>query len=787
MAALPMVLMQLIAVLPAPAAGGQGGKQAAYTDLGYCWYCGPTCYTTCPWSSFFPKFLALPPHEVNISRDANTSDAHHVSQPPMVQGGPRGELLVQAERVLLHSVDGHSWDVLTPYPGGGPAGVGWLRDGTLLTASFSTAFHITLYRGTPEGARGYSWTGPTKLITNSSIGDFAGGDNSLRFIEDDEGTIFYITRNFDRAPPDETLTYPVVYVSTDRGRTFAPRGQLIEWGSESDILPLGAGNLLAVTRYQTRNCSDSPTFHSSSIGRATGPHYQGTAVLRSSDNGVSWKTDGLVTGFAQQTASIVRVDAETIAIIFSHKDIANGTAYGQRAIFSYDSGNTYSNVILELHHGGMYAASAVLSDGVIVTSFGNTDGQLESLRWRPPPKEAVQAYGSFAPIQIQIPRPAPPPPGYPAPLPQRPLPPVPIKRHATSPNWGYGPPCQAGPSGEYSCMWATYQPIIRPWPPMVQHNHTVRGFIEPPLVAARKLLLSQSGSVIYSSADDGQSFKALCAMPTDTAAGVGGFANGLGLLSDGTLLAARYYTQRIAGSNLTRLATYVYNSKLPSSTGGNCKWSTGFELAPRGSSLNSVGAGLGIRFTEEPVSLSSSGSARGVLIAVRSELTHTVAGVALPKSEQVGAAVIYRSTNSGRTFVAHGSLSDWTSEADLIFPNSTASGRGNALPVVLAAARYQGPTHFASVRYDTGVLTNATAVSYKSTAVFKSTDGGATFGPPGLVTGEGQQSASFVQLSDGALVLAFGHKDAGEGQKFIVSYDGGMFPLPTASLDSIPV
>ena len=69
---------------------------------------------------------------------------------------------------------------------------------------------------------------------------------------------------------------------------------------------------------------------------------------------MTWTTDGLVTGFAQQTASIVRVDAETIAIVFSHKDISNGTKYGQRAIFSYDSGKTYSNVILELHHGGMH-------------------------------------------------------------------------------------------------------------------------------------------------------------------------------------------------------------------------------------------------------------------------------------------------------------------------------------------------------------------------------------------------------------------------------------------------
>jgi hypothetical protein len=265
-------------------------------------------------------------------------------------------------------------------------------------------------------------------------------------------------------------------------------------------------------------------------------------------------------------------------------------------------------------------------------------------------------------------------------------------------------------------MWATYQPIIRPWPPTAQHNHTIQGFIEPPLVAARELLLSQSGSVIYASSDEGQSFKALCAMPEDKAAGVAGFANGLGLLSDGTLLAARYYTQRIAGSNLTRVATYVYSSKLPSSAGASCKWSAGFELPPRGSRHNSVGGGLGIRFTEEPAPSSGSGSALGVLIAVRNELTHTVAGVALSKPEQVAAAVVYRSGDRGSTFVAHGSLSDWTSEADLIFPNSSTPD------VVLAAARYQGPTHFANVRSDLGVLTNATAVSYKSTAVFRSTE-----------------------------------------------------------------
>jgi hypothetical protein len=98
------------------------------------------------------------------------------------------------------------------YPGGGPAaGVGWLREGTLTTASFSASFHITLYRGICNAAGGYDWTGPTKLPTNSFIGEYAAGDNSLRFIEDEEGTLFYTTGHFDKVPPEETLTCPAVF------------------------------------------------------------------------------------------------------------------------------------------------------------------------------------------------------------------------------------------------------------------------------------------------------------------------------------------------------------------------------------------------------------------------------------------------------------------------------------------------------------------------------------------------------------------------------------------------
>ena len=149
----------------------------------------------------------------------------------------------------------------------------------------------------------------------------------------------------------------------------------------------------------------------------------------------------------------------------------------------------------------------------------------------------IEAYGSFAPIPIQVPQPAPPPPDYPLPALPQPLPAVPKNETAV----GYGPPCGAGKipgdgnPGEFNCIWATYTPLLRGWAPTHQFNHSVKGFIEPTLVRGEGIyaghLLVQSGSVIYSSTDEGEKFVPLCEMPPRTAEEKTGFVNGLGLLS----------------------------------------------------------------------------------------------------------------------------------------------------------------------------------------------------------------------------------------------------------------
>ena len=62
---------------------------------------------------------------------------------------------------------------------------------------------------------------------------------------------------------------------------------------------------------------------------------------------------------------------------------------------------------------------------------------------------------------------------------------------------------------------------------------------------------------------------------------------------------------------------------------------------------------------------------------------------------------------------------------------------------------------------------------YKQTAVAFSSDAGRTWSRPRIVTAWVQQTGCLVQLSDGTLILPFGHKDQGMGQRFIVSYDQG--------------
>jgi hypothetical protein len=125
----------------------------------------------------------------------------------------------------------------------------------------------------------------------------------------------------------------VLFASTDLGKSFEFRGLIggvaglapnvssrVNSCSEPDVLPLGNGTILAACRFQNDPCSLV--------------YYSNAGITVSHDRGVTWTVTGLLTGWAQQDGSLLKLDDGTIVMPFAHKD----KGYGQRALFSYDNG-----------------------------------------------------------------------------------------------------------------------------------------------------------------------------------------------------------------------------------------------------------------------------------------------------------------------------------------------------------------------------------------------------------------------------------------------------------------
>ena len=347
-----------------------------------CWYCGPTCFVECTWSVYEPRIYDWAPQALVSPgfEPCGHPEGVCVVQPPLVIG-PNEELAVQSEKYLLTSSDGgRSWDREGPAPTGPThcpwatctsfrmgAGLGWLRDGTVLAVSSMAGPEQQLLwvsrgrrRSPPSTNKSQAWVWePAVLLPPAWRNDSTGGDNAMRCLEASDGTVYFITEDDDAKPPAESEAQAIIYASTDKGRSFAPRGSLGMWTSESDVLERQSqpGHLVGVTRLQTKNSSDSPA-NNSPMGQAIGPRYQATALVTSRDAGRTWSAMSLLTAEAQQTAAIVELGDGTLICVFSHKDYALNPktatmeSYGQRFIVSYDGGSTWSNRIFDLNHGG---------------------------------------------------------------------------------------------------------------------------------------------------------------------------------------------------------------------------------------------------------------------------------------------------------------------------------------------------------------------------------------------------------------------------------------------------
>lgn len=177
-------------------------------------------------------------------------------------------------------------------------------------------------------------------------------------------------------------------------------------------------------------------------------------------------------------------------------------------------------------------------------------------------------------------------------------------------------------------------------------------------------------------------------------------------------------------------------------------------------------------------------AADGRLIIAESASRQPRPGRPLAKSEWTSRSLLFCSQDDGGTWTQVGHLGDHSDESDFV---ELPTGRLLACtryqrkklpsdPEKLATPYWLDPEHDRDNCWEcrdygpTGVGGHSV---YKQTAVFHSDDGGKSWTHPRIVTGWIQQTGCLVRLSDGTIVLPFGHKDRGHGQRFILSYNEG--------------
>ena len=265
---------------------------------------------------------------------------------------------------------------------------GVLRDGTLLWAYRAddppTDF---LLRSTDGGESWHSWS----RLKNLSPFIRAGGNQNC-LLELRDGTLLWPTimaaqhaydHNEDVSKPPPT-TY--VFRSTDGGKSWEEKHSLQQWGTETNLLELHDGRLLAAIRYQRRYEAPPPQNEPPSLieDHARREIQKATVGKRvflsdSADGGRSWQNfrpvwrqmDGpMDLEFGQAHGHMIQLsDGTVILVVEDRYPYPEGDV---RARISHDGGQTWAPEVYHLSPGHGYGASVVLEDDTIVTALGNT-------------------------------------------------------------------------------------------------------------------------------------------------------------------------------------------------------------------------------------------------------------------------------------------------------------------------------------------------------------------------------------------------------------------------------
>ena len=265
---------------------------------------------------------------------------------------------------------------------------GVLRDGTLLWAYRAddppTDF---LLRSTDGGESWHPWS----RLENLSPFIRAGGNQNC-LLELRDGTLLWPTimaaqraydHNEDASKPPPT-TY--VFRSTDGGKSWDEKHPLQEWGTETNLLELNDGRLLAAIRYQRvfeapPPQNEPPALIEEHARREMQKSIVGKRVFLSdsADGGRSWQNfrplwrqpDGpMDLEFGQAHGHMVQLSDGTVVLVVEDRyPYPEGDV---RARISRDGGQTWLPEVYHLSLGHGYGGSVVLEDDTIVTALGNT-------------------------------------------------------------------------------------------------------------------------------------------------------------------------------------------------------------------------------------------------------------------------------------------------------------------------------------------------------------------------------------------------------------------------------
>jgi hypothetical protein len=239
------------------------------------------------------------------------------------------------------------------------------------------------------------------------------------------------------------------------------------------------------------------------------------------------------------------------------------------------------------------------------------------------------------------------------------------------------------------------------------------------------------------------------------AGGVSG--DGIGVTPNGTLLglgAVQYNTTGVYVG--PQDPNYHVDAYVMRSTDNGGTWSAPLKL---NTAPNSNAGGNRTRFAQLP---------GGVMALALPVWNQSATGDPLPIEDLIERTYLFTSSDDGQSWqrgaepiALHGE------EPDLLVLDS---GR------MLATLRYQRaklPSDFSSLASPRDGSTELGVNVIRNMAILWSDDNGATWTEPRLMTALDEQTGCLVQLSDGTVLMVFGTKNDGLGQRFMVSYDEG--------------